>query len=44
MFSSKEVTDYSDIKLIDFGLSKHKPDSLRLLSTVVGKYLRLKTP
>ena len=36
MFKSKEITDYSDIQLIDFGLSKSKEGGFGMLSTIVG--------
>lgn len=40
VFNSMEITDYSDIQVVDFGLSKHRSDNLKLLNTVVGKGLK----
>ena len=36
MFNSKDVTDFSDIQIIDFGLSKKKENGFGMLSTIVG--------
>ena len=36
MFKNKNTTDYSDIQIIDFGLSKTKESGFGMLSTIVG--------
>jgi calcium-dependent protein kinase len=36
MFNTNEITDFSDIQIIDFGLSKKLDNSFGLLSTIVG--------
>lgn len=36
MFNSQEVTDFSDIQIIDFGLAAKANNSFGMLSTIVG--------
>lgn len=42
MFNSDDITDFSDIKIIDFGLSKVNNNGFGLLNTVVGKFKNLR--